>query len=461
MTTVGSNPQAARYAGISVERQIVLAMALGGGLAGLAGAFEILGVKYRLFHMFSPGYGFDGIVVAFMASANPVLVPIAALFFSGLRSGAQFMQRAVGVDSTVVDAIQGLVVIFVAASLAIRFEDSRWGKLLAARRTAEPVLARKEDRRWLTGSIRRRSSISCARACGSQCPSPLRRWGASFRSGRDLQYRPRRHDAERSIRRRARRLSDRQRNRRRAVRHRARHAWRRRAGHPVDPARNVNQIVCGIAINLVAIGLTAFLARLMFGLNATTQSLPGFTAIPIPLLSDIPILGPVFFNQDPLIYLLYLLAPALYWLLYRSTFGLDIRATGENPAAADSAGVPVFRIRMLAVLISGALAGLGGAYIVVSQVFVFTEHMSAGKGFIALAAIILGRWDPIGALLASWFFGFCEAVQLRLQFANPNVPYQVFTALPYVASILALIGVYGRFKPPASVGIPYRRESKT
>ena len=222
-----------------------------------------------------------------------------------------------------------------------------------------------------------------------------------------------------------------------------------------------NQIVCGIAINLVAIGLTAFLARLVFGLNATTQSLPGFTAIPIPLLSDIPILGPVFFNQDPLIYLLYLLAPALYWLLYRSTFGLDIRATGENPAAADSAGVPVFQIRMLAVLMSGALAGLGGAYIVVSQVFVFTEHMSAGKGFIALAAIILGRWDPIGALLASWFFGFCEAVQLRLQFANPNVPYQVFTALPYIASILALIGVYGRFKPPASVGIPYRRESKT
>ena len=223
----------------------------------------------------------------------------------------------------------------------------------------------------------------------------------------------------------------------------------------------INQIVCGIAINLVAIGLTAFLARLVFGLNATTQSLPGFTAIPIPLLSDIPILGPVFFNQDPLIYLLYLLAPALYWLLYRSTFGLDIRATGENPAAADSAGVPVFQVRMLAVLMSGALAGLGGAYIVVSQVFVFTEHMSAGKGFIALAAIILGRWDPIGALLASWFFGFCEAVQLRLQFANPNVPYQVFTALPYIASILALIGVYGRFKPPASVGIPYRRESKT
>jgi ABC-type uncharacterized transport system permease subunit len=141
MTTVGYNPQAARYAGISVRRQTMAAMMLGGSLAGLAGAFEILGVKYRLFHMFSPGYGFDGIVVAFMASANPLFVPVAALFFSGLRAGAQLMQRAVGVDSTVVDAIQGLVVIFVAASLAIRFSDSRWARLLAQRRAVDAALS--------------------------------------------------------------------------------------------------------------------------------------------------------------------------------------------------------------------------------------------------------------------------------------------------------------------------------
>jgi general nucleoside transport system permease protein len=144
VTTVGLNPQAAHYAGIRVQRQMVATMMLGGALAGLAGAFEILGVKYRLFHMFSPGYGFDGIVVAFMASANPWLVPIAALFFSGLRSGAQVMQRAVGVDSTVVDAIQGLVVVFVAASLAIRFSDSRWHRLLTQRRAAEELVAAKD-----------------------------------------------------------------------------------------------------------------------------------------------------------------------------------------------------------------------------------------------------------------------------------------------------------------------------
>ncbi|QND64540.1 ABC transporter permease [Mesorhizobium loti] len=140
LVTVGHNPQAARYAGINVRRQIVVSMMLGGALAGLAGGLEVVGVKYRLFQSFSPGYGFDGIVVAFMAAANPILVVVAALFFAGLRSGAQFMQRAVGVDSTVVDAIQGLIVMFVAASLSIRFSDSRWGRMLAQRRSMEDLL---------------------------------------------------------------------------------------------------------------------------------------------------------------------------------------------------------------------------------------------------------------------------------------------------------------------------------
>jgi general nucleoside transport system permease protein len=144
MTIVGNNAQAARYAGISVEHQILYAMSLGGALAGLAGAFEILGLKYRLFHMFSAGYGFDGIVVAFIASANLAFLPIAALFLAGLRAGAQLMQRAVGVDSTIVDAIQGLVVMFVAASLALRFSDSRWGRAAAQRRADEALAGSKE-----------------------------------------------------------------------------------------------------------------------------------------------------------------------------------------------------------------------------------------------------------------------------------------------------------------------------
>lgn len=134
MNTVGFNPRAAEYAGINVRRQMVLAMTIGGALAGLAGAFEVLGVKYRLYQNFSNGYGFDGIVAAFMAATNPLFVPISALFLSVLKSGAQLMQRATGIESTVVDAIQGLVVMFVAASLALRFQDTIWAQILVKRR---------------------------------------------------------------------------------------------------------------------------------------------------------------------------------------------------------------------------------------------------------------------------------------------------------------------------------------
>lgn len=225
-------------------------------------------------------------------------------------------------------------------------------------------------------------------------------------------------------------------------------------------ALGINQIVCGIAINILFLGLTSYFARLIMGHGATTTTLAGFHAMAIPGLSSIPVIGEVFFDQDPLVYLLYLMVPAVYWLVYRTPWGLNIRATGENPGAADSAGVPVFLVRYACVLASGALAGLGGAYIVLSQVFVFTEHMSAGKGFIALAAVILGRWNPLGAVMASLFFGFCDALQLRLQFANPSVPYQIFVALPYVASIAALIFFYGRVRPPAAVGLTYRREAR-
>jgi general nucleoside transport system permease protein len=142
LDTVGRNPAAARYAGLAVRREMLFAMMLGGGLAGLAGIFEVLGLKYRLFHMFSAGYGFDGIVVAFMAGASPLFVPLAALFLSGLKAGASIMQRATGVESTAVDAIQGLVVMFVAASLTLRFQTTRWAGLLRRRREAEAIIAR-------------------------------------------------------------------------------------------------------------------------------------------------------------------------------------------------------------------------------------------------------------------------------------------------------------------------------
>ena len=222
----------------------------------------------------------------------------------------------------------------------------------------------------------------------------------------------------------------------------------------------VSQIVAGIAINIFSIGITAFLSRIVFGAQANTMTLPGFKAFAVPGLASIPIIGPVLFSQDFMVYLMYGVVGGLFFLMYYTVWGLNIRAVGENPRAADTAGLPVNRIRYLCVLASGGLAGLGGSYIVLSQVYLFSEHMTAGKGFIALAAIILGRWNPVGALFACLLFGVCDALQLRLQFANPEVPYQVFVVLPYVASILALVGLVGKPTPPGSVGIAYRREAQ-
>jgi simple sugar transport system permease protein len=221
---------------------------------------------------------------------------------------------------------------------------------------------------------------------------------------------------------------------------------------------HVNQLVSGIAINMFAIGLTSFLSRVVFSGKATTMSLPGFKPIAIPLLSKIPVIGSVFFNQDLLVYIMYLMIALLYFILFHTPWGLNIRAVGEYPRAADTAGVSVYKVRYASVITSGALAGMGGCYLVLSQIFLFSEHMSAGKGFIALAAIILGRWNPVGGFFACLLFGSCDALQLRLQFSHPQVPYQILTMLPYVASILALIGIVGKANPPSSAGIAYRRE---
>jgi ABC-type uncharacterized transport system permease subunit len=222
----------------------------------------------------------------------------------------------------------------------------------------------------------------------------------------------------------------------------------------------VNQIVTGIAINLLSLGLTAFLSRIVFGAQANTLSVPGFKPVAIPILSQLPVLGEVLFRQDALVYVMYVIVLAAWVLMFRTQWGLRVRAVGENPAAADAAGVPVSAVRYGCVLASGVLAGLGGCYLVLSQVFLFSEHMSAGKGFIAVAAVILGRWNPAGAFAACLLFGFFDALQLRLQFAHPGVPYQVFVMFPYLASILALVGLVGRPTPPAASGMPYRREAR-
>ncbi len=222
----------------------------------------------------------------------------------------------------------------------------------------------------------------------------------------------------------------------------------------------VNQIVAGIAINLFVLGITAFLSRIVFGAQANTLQLPGFRAFSLPVLSAIPIVGPVLFGQDLLVYVMFASVLAVHMFLYWTPWGLAVRAVGENPAAADSAGISVNTVRYACVIAGGAFAGMGGCYLVLSQVFLFSEHMSAGKGFIALAAVILGRWTPGGAMLACLLFGFFDALQLRLQFTYQEIPHEFFVMLPYVISILALVGLVGKPQPPAAVGRHYRREAK-
>lgn len=220
----------------------------------------------------------------------------------------------------------------------------------------------------------------------------------------------------------------------------------------------VDQLVSGLAINLSVAGLTAFGSRLIFTTD-TTQKLPSMGAIAIPGLSQIPLLGSLLFNQDLLVYLLLLLIPLLTYLLFQTSLGLTLRAVGESPRTADTAGIWVGQVRSMSVILSGCLAALGGAYLVLVHVRYFTEGISAGKGFIALAALIFGRWHPVYTALACLLFGATEALQLRVQAFNLNIPYQLLTMLPYIVALFALIGLAGKATPPSALGIPYCQES--
>jgi ABC-type uncharacterized transport system permease subunit len=219
-----------------------------------------------------------------------------------------------------------------------------------------------------------------------------------------------------------------------------------------------NQIVSGIMINILSLGMTSFLARVIMGSDITTK-LPMLEFWRIPPLDKIPVLGEVLFRQSPLSFIAYAIAIVLAFTFFKTTWGLSMRAVGEHPRAADTAGIDVFRVRYLCVVLSGVLASLGGAFLSVGLVGYFTENMSAGRGFIGLTIVILGKWHPAGALLAALFFGAVDAVQLRIQAFGAGIPYQFLVMLPYICGMIAISGVVGRAHAPAAVGIPYRKEA--
>jgi simple sugar transport system permease protein len=213
-----------------------------------------------------------------------------------------------------------------------------------------------------------------------------------------------------------------------------------------------DQIISGTAITLGTVGLTGTIYRTAFGPSGPGLSLPTFAALPIPGFSAIPILGPSLFNQPALTYLAWALVPVAWWFLFRSWWGLALRATGESAEAARASGVPVRRVQVLATLAGGAMAGLAGATLVLAQAGTFAEKMTAGRGFIAIAIVVLGRWHPAGVLLAALLFGGASALQFAFQAMGLSMPYQLFLVMPYALALLALAGAVGKARAPAGLG---------
>ncbi|MFF0718593.1 ABC transporter permease [Verrucosispora sp. NA02020] len=217
----------------------------------------------------------------------------------------------------------------------------------------------------------------------------------------------------------------------------------------------VDQVVMGIVLNLLAVGITGFLyERLMQTDAARYNSAPRFSNWEIPLLSDIPVLGPALFQANIFLYLALLLVLVIHIALFRTRWGLRTRSVGEHPTAADTLGVKVLRVRYRNVLLAGVVAGIGGASYTLA-LYSFTKNMIGGKGFIALAALIFGRWSPTGALLAALFFGFADQLATYLGAINSIIPGQFLAMLPYLATILAVAGLVGRVRAPAADGKPY------
>lgn len=210
-------------------------------------------------------------------------------------------------------------------------------------------------------------------------------------------------------------------------------------------------IITGTALTLLGLGLTGTVYRGVFGLEGAALGTPSIAPIALPGLSSLPFFGPVFFTQTVMTYLLYLLVPLLAWWLARTHTGLALRAIGESRTAAHAAGIAVDRIRWGAILFGGVMGGLCGATLVLAQVGTFTEGMSAGRGFIAIAIVVLGRWRVVGTALAALLFGGAFALQYLLQAAGWALPYQLFLALPYLLTLVMLAALRGRAEAPAEL----------
>ncbi|WP_062069559.1 ABC transporter permease [Demequina sediminicola] len=219
----------------------------------------------------------------------------------------------------------------------------------------------------------------------------------------------------------------------------------------------VDQIVVGVVLNLLVLGLTGFFFNTVMSDNPNLNQSLNMQSIDIPVLSSIPIIGPVLFQQNLLVYILYVTVIVTQIMLFKSRWGLRVRAVGEHPKAADTVGIKVNRTRLRNTILGGAVAGLGGAFFTVASGLAFGNNMSAGKGYIALAAMILGRWSPRGALVAALLFGFADALRVQLGIIGSDIPSEFLAMTPYLATILAVAGLVGHSRAPAAENIPYKK----
>jgi len=220
----------------------------------------------------------------------------------------------------------------------------------------------------------------------------------------------------------------------------------------------VNQIIAGTAINILSVGITSFLSARILSHFQKLNNTGTLRPVPIPLLSQIPVIGPVVFEQNLLVYLLFILLVVVHVVLFYTRWGLRTRAVGEHPRAADTLGINVFMTRYVNVTIGGMVAALGGAFLILGSVGRFDELMTAGKGFIGLAAMIFGKWMPFGAFGAALIFGFADALQTKLAILQVPIPSQFLLMAPYLVTIIVLAGVVGEAVPPAADGQPYEKQ---
>jgi general nucleoside transport system permease protein len=220
----------------------------------------------------------------------------------------------------------------------------------------------------------------------------------------------------------------------------------------------INQIISGTVINIFSTGMTSFISAKFMQTYQQLNNPPIFPRIPIPLLADIPVLGPLFFNSNLFVYLMFIILVILQIALFKTRWGLRLRSVGEHPKAADTLGINVFQTRYMAVILGGLVAGIAGAFFTLGSVGRFDEIMTSGKGFIGLAAMIFGNWTPIGSFGAGLLFGFADAISTKLTILGTGIPPQFMGMAPYITTMVVLAGVVGRGQVPAADGVPYEKE---